>query len=213
MNNLRYFLQVAWQQALQDADSVTSPGRAAVKLTFIQACDPLKETSCFNGSPCYMIFWPRFPGAEQLSSVAAAKLLQSCPTLCDPIDSSPPGSSTPGILQARILEWVAISFSNACMHAKSLQLCLTLCDPMDSSPPGSSVLRILQAIILDWVAISFSNSIFQNLYKYLHCLESKQSGCLWPNKMPLILGTLKGIAAWIRILLLFHSHVMLPDTL
>ena len=42
---------------------------------------------------------------------AAAKSLQSCPTLCDPIDGSPPGSSVPGILQARILEWVAISFS------------------------------------------------------------------------------------------------------
>ena len=44
---------------------------------------------------------------------AAAKLLQSCLTLCDPIDSSPPGSPVPGILQARTLEWVAISFSNA----------------------------------------------------------------------------------------------------
>ena len=47
------------------------------------------------------------------AAAAAAKLLQSCPTLCDPIDSSPPGSAVPGILQARILEWVAISFSNA----------------------------------------------------------------------------------------------------
>ena len=44
---------------------------------------------------------------------AAAKSLQSCPTLCDPIDGSPPGSAVPGILQARTLEWVAISFSNA----------------------------------------------------------------------------------------------------
>ena len=44
---------------------------------------------------------------------AAAKSLQSCPTLCDPIDGSPPGSSVPGILQARTLEWVAISFSSA----------------------------------------------------------------------------------------------------
>ena len=44
---------------------------------------------------------------------AAAKLLQSCLTLCNPIHSSPPGSAVPGILQARILEWVAISFSNA----------------------------------------------------------------------------------------------------
>ena len=43
----------------------------------------------------------------------AAKSLQSCPTLCDPRDGSPPGSSVPGILQARTLEWVAISFSNA----------------------------------------------------------------------------------------------------
>ena len=46
-------------------------------------------------------------------AAAAAKLLQSCPTLCDPIDGSPPGFSLPGILQARILEWAAISFSNA----------------------------------------------------------------------------------------------------
>ena len=46
-------------------------------------------------------------------TAAAAKLLQSCLTLCDPIDGSPPGSPIPGILQARILEWVAISFSNA----------------------------------------------------------------------------------------------------
>ena len=46
-------------------------------------------------------------------AATAAKSLQSCPTLCDPIDSSPPGSPIPGILQARTLEWVAISFSNA----------------------------------------------------------------------------------------------------
>ena len=80
-----------------------------------------------------------------ITAAAAAKSLQLCPTLCDPIDSSPPGSSVPGILQARILEWVPISFSNACMRAKSLQSCPTLCDPMDSSPPGSSIHRILQA--------------------------------------------------------------------
>ena len=46
------------------------------------------------------------------NAAAAAKSLQSCPTLCDPIDASPPGSLVPGILQARTLEWVAISFSN-----------------------------------------------------------------------------------------------------
>ena len=47
------------------------------------------------------------------AAAAAAKSLQSCPTLCDPIDGSPPGSPVPGILQARTLEWVAMSFSNA----------------------------------------------------------------------------------------------------
>ena len=47
------------------------------------------------------------------AATAAAKSLQSCPTQCDPIDGNPPGSPVPGILQARTLEWVAISFSNA----------------------------------------------------------------------------------------------------
>ena len=80
-------------------------------------------------------------------------------TLCNPIDGSPSGSSVHGILQSRILEWVAISFSNACMHAKSIQSCLTLCDPIDSSSPGPSIHGILQARILEWVAISFSEFV------------------------------------------------------
>ena len=91
------------------------------------------------------------------SAATAAKSLQLCSTLCDAMDSSPPGSSVHRILQARILEWVAISFSNPCMHAKSLQSCLTLYNHMDSSPPGSSVHRILQARIPEWVVISFSH--------------------------------------------------------
>ena len=59
----------------------------------------------------------RKPGRENhiisliCAAAAAAKLLQSCPTLCDPIDGSPPGFPVPGVLQARTLEWVAISFS------------------------------------------------------------------------------------------------------
>ena len=53
------------------------------------------------------------PICSEFAAVAAAKLLQSCLTLCNPIDGSPPGSPVPGILQARTLEWVAISFSNA----------------------------------------------------------------------------------------------------
>ena len=60
-------------------------------------------------------FWTHYVTAAwtcRWSNAAAAKSLQSCPTLCDPIDGSPPGSPAPGILQARTLEWVAISFSN-----------------------------------------------------------------------------------------------------
>ena len=51
--------------------------------------------------------------ASEGVSAAAAKSLQSCPTLCEPTDGSPPGSAVPGILQARELEWVAVAFSNA----------------------------------------------------------------------------------------------------
>ena len=63
------------------------------------------------------------PEKSVCRSAAAAKSLQSCPTLCDPINGSPPGSAVPWILQARILEWVAISFSNTWkwkVKAKSL---------------------------------------------------------------------------------------------
>ena len=65
------------------------------------------------------------------------------------MDGSPPGSSVPGILQARTLEWVAISFSIACVNAKS-------CNPMDSILPGSSTHGIFQARVLEQVAIAFS---------------------------------------------------------
>ena len=68
----------------------------------------------------------------------AAKLFQSCLTLYDPIDSSLPGSSVPGILQTRTLERVAISFSSACMHAKSLQVCPAL------RPHGQQPTRLLR---------------------------------------------------------------------
>ena len=102
----------------------------------------------WSGLPCFSPgdlpnpeIEPRSPSLQEVSllseplgksftinaaAAAAAKSLQSC----DPIDGSPPASSVPGILQARIPEWVVISFSNACMHAKSLQSCPTLCDPM-----------------------------------------------------------------------------------
>ena len=95
------------------------------------------------------------------AATAAAKSLQSSPSRCDPMDSSPPGSPVPGILQVRIVEWVATSFSNACMHAKLLQSCPTLCDPMDSSPAISSVHGVLQARVLEWVAINTNSHMIQ----------------------------------------------------
>ena len=77
------------------------------------------------------------------SAAAAAKSLQSCPTLSDPMDCSPAGSSIHGIFQTRVLEWGATAFSST--HAQS---CPTLCDPMDCGPPGSSVHQVFQARIL-----------------------------------------------------------------
>ena len=67
------------------------------------------STSKFQIIPLYIVSTYK----KEMDAAAAAKSLQSCPTLCNPIDGSPPGSSVPGILQAIILEWVAIPFSNA----------------------------------------------------------------------------------------------------
>ena len=81
---------------------------------------------CFFGF-CHKTMWISH------SAAVAAKSLQLCPTLCDPIDGTPWGSPVPGILQARTLEWVAISFSNARkwkLKVKSLSL-VRLSDPMD----------------------------------------------------------------------------------
>ena len=62
---------------------------------------------------CEQLYGNKIDNLEEMDAVAAAKSLQSCPTLCNPIEGSPPGSPVPGILQARTLEWAAISFSNA----------------------------------------------------------------------------------------------------
>ena len=67
---------------------------------------------------CFVVYLLNWMGGQVgkkfgvVCTYAAAKLLQSCPTLCDPLDGNPPGSPVPEILQARTLEWVAISFSN-----------------------------------------------------------------------------------------------------
>ena len=101
------------------------------------------------------------------SPAAAAKSLQLCPTLWDPTDGSLPGSPVPGILQARTLEWVAISLSNAWKWKVKVvaQSCPTLSDPMDCSLPGSSIHGIFQARVLEWGAIAFSNCIVHGVAK------------------------------------------------
>ena len=71
--------------------------------------DPLEKEMAIHSS---ILAW-KIPWREEPAASAAAKLLHLCPTLCDPKDRSPPGFPVPGILQARTLEWVAISFSNA----------------------------------------------------------------------------------------------------
>ena len=120
-------------------------------------------------------FFTTEPPGKHLSEDTQSLL--SCPTLCDHMDCSPPGFSVHGILQARIVEWVSISFSisvdikyQICIiihetqmeaagaAAKSLQSCPTLCNPIDGSPPGFPVPGILQARTLECVAISFSNA-------------------------------------------------------
>ena len=115
------------------------------------------------------------------AAAAAAKSLQSCPTLCDPVDGSPPGSPILGILQARTLEWVAISFSNAWKWKVkvSLSKCPTLHDPMDYSLPGSSVHGFSRQEY--WSGVPFSNFYVQYFAKRMfqplwsHCCLSSHT--------------------------------------
>ena len=85
-----------------------------------------------------------------------SEVTQSCPTLGDPMDCSPPGSSIHGIFQARVLEWGATAFST-CM----LRHVWFFANSMDCSPPSTSVYGIFQTRILEWVAISSSRGSIQ----------------------------------------------------
>ena len=96
----------------------------------------------------------------QLSNYAMlcyTKSLQSCPTLCDPIDGSPPGSAVPGILQARTLEWVAISFSNTWKRKVKVKLLsrVQLLATHGLQPTRLLCPWIFQARVLEWGAIAF----------------------------------------------------------
>ena len=138
-------------------------------------------------------------------AAAAAKSLQSCPTLCDPIDSNPPGSPVPGTLQARTLEWVAISFSNAWkwkVKVKSLSCVRLLVTPRIAAyqaPPSMGFSRqkywsgvplpspsTLSKIRLFMIQFSLRE---RDIFKYLNTIAlplntgaSKQDFCLWIPK-------------------------------
>ena len=113
-----------------------SPGQntGVGSLSLLQGIFPTQGSN--PGLPhCRQILYQLSPQGKPIwciAAAAAAKLLQLCPTLCDPIDGSPPGSPIPGILQARTMEWVAISFSNARkwkMRGKSLSCVQLLVTP------------------------------------------------------------------------------------
>ena len=99
------------------------------------------------------------------AAVAAAKSLQSCPTLCNPIDSSPPGFAIPGILQARTLEWAAISFSNAWkwkVKVKLLSRVPFLVTPGPAAHPGWMVCISLPLKKWNWRKIENTTEEFDN---------------------------------------------------
>ena len=114
-------------------------------------------------------FWLQNPGTFSQSllrfcwvaaAAAPGKLLQSCPTLCDPIDGSPPGSPIPGILQARTLEWVAISFSNAWkwkVQVKSLSRVQLFVTPWTAAHQAPPSMRFPRQEYWSGVPLWFSN--------------------------------------------------------
>ena len=106
-----------------------------------------------------------------LCAAAAAKSLQSCPTLCDPIDGSTQGSPVPGILQGRTLEWGAFPSPMHESECEVAQSCPTLSDPMDCSLPGSYVHGVFQARVLEWGAIAFSKMGLYQTKKIPHTRE------------------------------------------
>ena len=123
--------------------------------------------------------------------IAIAKSLQLCPTLCDQIDGSPPGSPVPGILKARTLDWVAISFSNAWkrkVKVKSLSH-VQLSDPMDCSLPGSSIHGIFQARVMEWGAIERMS---------LNNLDYYSQVALVVKNLPASAGHVNSILGWWR---------------
>ena len=145
------------------------------------------------------------------SAAAAAKSLQSCPTLCDPIDGSPPRSPFPGILQARTLEWVAISFSNGWkwkVKGKSLSHVRLLATPWTAAYQaplsmgfsrqeywsGGAIAFSIANVVdvkLHYTLVLNSTSVITNLlmklYIYLYACVLNRFSCVWLSATPWII--------------------------
>ena len=132
--------------------------------------------------------------SKRAAAAAAAKLLQSCPTLCNPIDGSPSGSPIPGILQARTLKWVAISFSNAWkwkVKVKSLIRTRLLATPWTAAyqaPPSMGFSRQeywsglpLPSPIKAWVSVKFVCEIYLGGWPVLEDDTKIQNTINWSN--------------------------------
>ena len=150
-----YTQPLTWLSLLGGRDgelSSLSAAAAAAAAKSLQLCPTLCNPTDGRTSLIFTFL------VSAAAAAAAAKLLQLCSTLCDPINGSPPGSTFPGILQVRTLEWVAISFSNAWkwkVKVKSLSHVWLLATPWTAAyqaPPYMGFAR------LEWVAIAFSIS-------------------------------------------------------
>ena len=140
-----------------------------------------------------------------LNAAAAAKSLQLCPTLCDPIDSSPPGSTVPGILQARTLEWVTISFSNAWkwkLKVKSLSPAWLFPTPWTADhqaplPMGFSRQEYWRGLPLPspgtikWSIVTFESILL------LNCTVDKSCSTLWLHGQQLVRPPCPSLSPWV----------------
>ena len=119
--------------------------------------------------------WLAFQDSRCTAAAPAAKSRQSSPTLCDPIDGSPPSLGF-----SRQEHWSGLPFPSPIHESESevAQSCLTPSDPMDCSLPGSSVHGIFQARVLEWGAIAFSEQMYSCHY-FLHWLPFKESAVLF----------------------------------
>ena len=133
-------------------------------------------TQGWNLYPLCLLDW-QVGSLPLVSSAAAAKSLQSCPTLCDPIDGSPPGSPVPGILQARTLERVAISFSNAWkwkVKVKSLSRVRLLATPWTAAYQAPLSMGFSRQKYWSGVPLPSPLTIPKTDPDWLHC-ETKQN--------------------------------------